>query len=95
MSQSHRPRPLSIAPTVYDVAVVLAEAHGGYGPGDPENWANFTHEATLVLEALQIGLKGHLDERTAVFGPPPDQTYLLDRVFGYLSVEPSEPGIEN
>jgi hypothetical protein len=41
-----------VAPLVYRVACVLARAAGRLDTGEPENWANYSNDATLVLEAI-------------------------------------------
>lgn len=62
----------SVAPLVYRVACVLARAAGRLDDGEPENWANYTHDATLVLEAL--------------YEPRRDMTVAIESTYGEISV---------
>lgn len=38
---------------VYRVAVLMARQHGGYEDGTPETWANFSGEATEIVELIR------------------------------------------
>lgn len=82
-----------VSDAVLLAAQTLARAHGGYGEGDAEHWANFSHEATLVVDALRTGLIERLKIMEQVFGPPKDPPYLLSRVTAYLTTEPPAPVI--
>jgi hypothetical protein len=92
MAKAHA---LGIAESVFVVAEALAKAHGGYGDLGPENWANFSGEATEAIDTLRAALVEHLKVVETAFGPAPDQAYLLDRVLTYLSSEPTEVGVRD